>query len=42
MADKWLDLETVKEHPRGHDLMMGKIKGTDVDIGIISTGMGCP
>ncbi len=34
----------VKEHPRGHDLHIGVIErgGKRVDVGVISTGMGCP
>lgn len=42
MAQDFLEGLVVKKHPRGHDLHMGKIKGTNVDVGIISTGMGCP
>lgn len=42
MANDFLDDLVVKKHPRGHDLHLGKIKGSDVDMGIISTGMGCP
>lgn len=35
---------TVKEHPRGHDLYTGTVtrRGVTLDVGVISTGMGCP
>lgn len=34
----------VREHPRGHDLFLGKIdsKFGKIDVASISTGMGCP
>ncbi len=34
----------VKEHSRGHDLHLGVLErdGKRVDVGVISTGMGCP
>ncbi len=36
-------LET-KPHPRGHDLHLGQVQraGLTLDVGVISTGMGCP
>jgi uridine phosphorylase len=35
---------TVKSHPRGHDLHLGTVGGPNgsIDVGAISTGMGCP
>jgi uridine phosphorylase len=43
IAEEYFDHLTVKyEHGRGHHLYLGKIKGTDVDVGTIATGMGCP
>lgn len=34
----------VKTHPRGHDLHLGVLErhGKRVDVGVVSTGMGCP
>ncbi len=33
-----------KAHPRGHDLHLGRLErgGRAIDVGVISTGMGCP
>ena len=33
---------TIKNSSRGHDLYLGKIKDTNIDVGVVSTGMGCP
>jgi len=35
---------TIKSHPRGHDLHLGVLQDEDrrIDVGVISTGMGCP
>ncbi len=35
---------TTKEHARGHDLHLGVLErgGQSLDVGVISTGMGCP
>jgi uridine phosphorylase len=43
IAERFLDVQ-VREHPRGHDLHIGKIErdGQTIDVGAISTGMGCP
>lgn len=34
----------VKPHPRGHDLHLGVVErdGKRIDVGVVSTGMGCP
>jgi uridine phosphorylase len=39
-----LSNRVVKSHPRGHDLHLGTLDGPrgPVDLGVISTGMGCP
>lgn len=43
IASQFTDVQT-KTHPRGHDLHLGKFvrEGRAVDVGAISTGMGCP
>jgi uridine phosphorylase len=43
IAERFLD-STVKTHPRGHDLHLGRVEkdGQTLDVGTISTGMGCP
>ena len=43
IARDFKDLRTLA-HPRGHDLHLGVIQrqGVDLDVGVISTGMGCP
>ncbi|HEX2733709.1 MAG TPA: hypothetical protein VHM70_18995 [Polyangiaceae bacterium] len=35
---------TTREHPRGHDVHLGQltIEGQRCDVGVVSTGMGCP
>lgn len=43
IAERFSDVQ-VREHPRGHDLYIGTIarEGRTIDVGSISTGMGCP
>lgn len=43
IAEQFVDA-SVKTHPRGHDLHLGRIErdGKKLDFGAISTGMGCP
>jgi uridine phosphorylase len=43
IASAFKDRRTLA-HPRGHDLHLGVIErqGVELDVGVISTGMGCP
>ena len=44
IAKHFLDLPTLKINPssRGHTVYLGTIRDTNIDIGVVSTGMGCP
>lgn len=40
-----LESVVLREHPRGHDLHLGSYRhrsGVALDVGVVSTGMGCP
>ncbi len=43
IAERFEDVQT-KAHPRGHDLHLGTLsrRGVKLDVGVISSGMGCP
>lgn len=42
IADNYINNAIVKESSRGHDIYLGKLIDTEIDIGVVSTGMGCP
>ena len=42
ISDKYLENVVVRPSPRGHNAYLGTIKGTQVSVGVVATGMGCP